>query len=124
VKLENYMLGRSPAEVSRARRAIAQACAGMSSDLVSIAQLLTSELVTNALTHGTGAIRLCVADEKGHVRVEVTDESRATPQHRSRGTQEENGRGLMLVERLSSAWGVRPARCGPGKTVWFTLRSR
>ena len=96
----------------------------MSSDLVSIAQLLTSELVTNALAHGAGDIHLCLVDEKGQLRVEVTDESLTSPRERHVGPQDEGGRGLMLLERLSSAWGVRPTRGAPGKTVWFTLRSR
>lgn len=96
----------------------------MSSDLISIAQLLTSELVTNALAHGTGEIHLRVADEKGHLRVEVSDEARVAPRRRDVGTQDESGRGLMLVERLSAAWGVRSSRGRPGKTVWFTLRTR
>lgn len=96
----------------------------MSSDLISIAQLLTSELVTNALAHGRGEIHLRVADEKGHLRVEVSDEARLAPRQRDIGPQDESGRGLMLVERLSAAWGVSPSGSGPGKTVWFTLRTR
>jgi anti-sigma regulatory factor (Ser/Thr protein kinase) len=96
----------------------------MSSDLVSIAQLLTSELVTNALSHGAGDIHLSLVDDKGQLLIEVTDESRTSPRQRHVEPQDESGRGLMLLERLSSAWGVKPAPGAQGKTVWFTLRSR
>ena len=124
VALERITLGRDPAEVGRARRHVARACAGMSSDLVSIAQLLTSELVTNALKHGRGDILLHVVDEKSQIRVEVSDEARGTPTRGVVDGRDESGRGLMLVERLSAAWGVRADRGRGGKTVWFTLRTR
>ena len=117
-------LDRNPAEVARARRYVAQQCADMPSDLRSIAQLLTSEVVTNAVEHGAGEIwlRLCKKDRA--LRVEVTDGSGSAPLRQQAGADSLRGRGLMIVESLASAWGVKPAEGASGKTVWFTLRIR
>jgi hypothetical protein len=48
--------------------------------------------------------------------VEVTDSSPALPQHRNYGPDATTGRGIALVEALSTAWGVESSPTG--KTVW------
>ncbi len=84
--------------------------------------LATNELVTNAILHGEGTLTVTVWLGDG-LRVVVTDEGGATP-HRSRVPQydEESGRGLHILEALTTRWGVIPRTVGPGKSVWFEFR--
>ena len=119
---QELRLHRHPAEVERARRQVAQFCAEMPGELSSVAELLASELVTNAVVHGAGDIllRLAVADHT--VRVEVADDSPHGPEPQPADTERLSGRGLWIVEELAAAWGVTPSTTGPGKAVWFTLR--
>lgn len=88
-------------------------------DLNTVAVLLTSELVTNAILHARTAVRLVAARTTEELIVEVWDGaplSTALPRHQLGG---EGGRGLVLVDRLAARWGVR--RAGPTKAVWFAL---
>jgi serine phosphatase RsbU (regulator of sigma subunit)/anti-sigma regulatory factor (Ser/Thr protein kinase) len=93
-------------------------------DLLADAELLTSELVTNAVLHAETPVRvMCRADGYG-VEVSVLDwqpgctipggPGRAADSHR------EAGRGLVMLAALSSSWGVTYASAA--KTVWFRLR--
>jgi anti-sigma regulatory factor (Ser/Thr protein kinase) len=85
-------------------------------------ELLTSELVTNALRHAvTGPavaqeISLRATLFADVVRVEVEDGD--PTMGRRVASDEEGGRGLLTVSRLAKEWGV--IRCSTGKTVWFT----
>jgi len=81
--------------------------------------LLTNELVTNAIVHGTGQVSVHVAWDDEEVRVEVDDHSTKRPVLRTIDPDAPNGRGLILVDRLSNGWGVLPRETG--KTVWFTI---
>ncbi|QES52224.1 hypothetical protein DEJ50_06650 [Streptomyces venezuelae] len=89
-------------------------------DTADVAELLATELVTNALVHtDQGAeVSLRLADTR--LRVEVRDGTARRPRPyvpiADDGT---HGRGLMLVQALADAWGVAPA--GGGKVVWFEL---
>ncbi|MER8231843.1 ATP-binding protein [Streptomyces sp. NPDC094049] len=82
------------------------------------AELLLTELVTNALQHGDGpsvAVRIHLRTR--YLGVAVTDGSAAVPVPRRPGPDAENGRGLFLVDALSTSWGVSP----DGGTTWFVL---
>ncbi|MFG2551438.1 ATP-binding protein [Streptomyces sp. NPDC048581] len=85
-----------------------------------IAELLTSELVTNAIVHTDDDAVLTATVGPGGLRVEVRDFVARRPRLRvpnaDNGT---NGRGLVLVQSLADAWGVRAH--GVGKAVWFEL---
>ncbi|PZG95925.1 phosphatase [Streptomyces sp. NTH33] len=90
---------------------------------VDSAVLLLSELLTNVLVH-TDADALLMAEvggEKGRrrLRVEVTDAGDDLPHKRRPGELASSGRGLVLIELLSDAWGVVPR--GRGKSIWFEL---
>jgi anti-sigma regulatory factor (Ser/Thr protein kinase) len=92
---------------------------------VDTAELLASELVTNALVHTDDdalfVVRLSGGGPADHrLRVEVHDRAARRPQPRDPEQHSTSGRGLMLVRSLSDAWGVRPQ--GPGKAVWFELQ--
>ncbi|MFH8220560.1 ATP-binding protein [Streptomyces sp. NPDC018057] len=91
------------------------------------AELLTAELVANAVEHTTGGgpIELLLELEPGGCRVEVRDPDPAPPGALTRpglappDPWREDGRGLLLIRALSSSCGHRPA--GAGKAVWFRL---
>ena len=88
-------------------------------DLLDTAELLVSEIVTNALVHAGTPIDVAFSFVDGGLRVEVTDGSPHAPTLRGYGPSAGTGRGLMLLEEMVDAWGVVPD--GPGKTVWFQI---
>lgn len=85
--------------------------------------LVVSELVTNAVVHTVSHRVVCELRDCGEqLRVSVQDEGcpAAAPRLR-RGSPEEGGRGLLLVDAVSSAWGAHHARHGAGRVVWAEL---
>jgi anti-sigma regulatory factor (Ser/Thr protein kinase) len=112
-------------QVRIARQHVAAACSGMERDLVEIAQLLVSELVSNAVQHGQGSVELALSSLPQRLRVEVSDEGPRQPSIRQSSPELlQRGRGLVILERLAAEWGVIAGATGRGKTVWFTLRCR
>jgi anti-sigma regulatory factor (Ser/Thr protein kinase) len=87
-----------------------------------VAELLTSELVTNAIVHTDhDAVLTATVGPRG-LRVEVRDFVARRPRLRVPVADEgTNGRGLFLVQSLADAWGVRAH--GVGKAVWFELEA-
>ncbi|MFF9012305.1 ATP-binding protein [Streptomyces sp. NPDC014870] len=85
-----------------------------------VAELLTSELVTNALIHTDHGAVVTATVVPDSLRVEVRDFVPGVPEPRvpvaDDGT---NGRGLVLVQELADSWGVEDH--GVGKVVWFEL---
>jgi hypothetical protein len=84
-------------------------------ELIPTTELLVSELVTNAVRYSRGEVTLRLVNEKALV-CEVLDTSAALPRLRQAGSEDENGRGLQVVRRLSKRWGAR--RTPTGKVVW------
>ncbi|MFJ4682904.1 ATP-binding protein [Streptomyces sp. NPDC091377] len=115
-------LGRADLRaVPEARRALRELLSGWERPEQSqIAELLTSELVTNALVHtDRDAVLTAEVGPRG-LRVEVRDFVAQRPRPGAPGPHDgTNGRGLTLVESLADAWGVRSH--GVGKSVWFEL---
>lgn len=93
---------------------------GLGAAEIEVATLLASELVTNAVVHGSAPIDIDVGTVDGGVRVSVGDRSPRVPSARAASEDEEHGRGLLLVGALSDRWGVDAQP--PGKRVWFELR--
>ncbi len=114
-------LARDPASATYARHRVREFCADMSPDLQATAQLLASELVTNALQHGAGAIEMHLSADPRTLRVEVSDQSPEPPQRMHASPGSTSGRGVMLVEAFASSWGITQ-HTGDGKGVWFVLR--
>jgi hypothetical protein len=81
--------------------------------------LVAGELVTHALQHAGPDIELSVAEYRSTIRVAVRDPSAAIPSPRT-GSDERSERGLLIVSRLSTSWGVLPTPNG-GKVVWAVL---
>lgn len=93
------------------------------------AELLVSELVTNAVQAGRAAaqscpVRLCLRANRTRLLILVWDASPIPPTRLSASGNAENGRGLLLVEALSErwAWYFVPQDRG-GKVVWALLKS-
>ena len=80
---------------------------------------MVSELATNCIRHANVGFELTVMRSGGQIRVEVTDAARGEPTMRSPGPEDPSGRGLLIVNMLSTSWGVEHAPVR-GKTVWFT----
>ena len=80
--------------------------------------LVVSELVTNAVMHGQGAIRLRLQVDAGDLRGEVIDDGGGFEHElRAAGPSATSGRGLLIVDRLTNRWGVHE-----GTThVWFEM---
>ncbi|MGW0191450.1 SpoIIE family protein phosphatase [Streptomyces sp. NPDC003362] len=115
----DWTLPREPRSVGRAREyARGQLLSWDLEPLVDTAELLVSELVTNALRYGEGEIRLRLLLDRTLV-CEVWDSGLVQPRRRRARDTDEGGRGLQLVGLLSAAWGSR--RTHRGKTVWFEL---
>ncbi|MFJ1702488.1 ATP-binding protein [Kitasatospora sp. NPDC088346] len=89
-------------------------------ELADTAELLTSELVTNALLHtGKGAVLEAVLTPGQRLRIEVQDGTTRLPGRRAPAEWATSGRGLLLVESLADDWGVHLR--GDGKVTWFEL---
>ncbi len=112
--------GRRPEEVPAARRFVRESLAGQPT--CSDAELLTSELVTNAVQHATGAGRVTVTVlRRGEVvHVDVIDDGRSGLLYWREATgQDEGGRGFQLVNEIARRWGFR--REPAGTCVWFEI---
>jgi anti-sigma regulatory factor (Ser/Thr protein kinase) len=110
-----------PASVGRARRFVAEQLAEIGvPDPGTAAELVVSELVTNAMIHARTYITVRVLPAAESARVEVVDGSTAMPGLRVASPLSDSGRGLMLVEHFARAWGID--RTEAGKVVWFVVQ--
>ncbi len=109
------------ARVRDARAFVSDHCrtANVSPDNADTAVLLTSEVVTNAFLHGRSLTTVTVNITHGAVRVDVSDDNTRHPFPVVPDDNALDGRGMAIVEALSTAWGVREEVLG--KTVWFAL---
>jgi len=85
------------------------------------AELLVSEVVTNAVLHARTEFSVEVLCAGELVRVSVHDRSPVIPKPRTYGADSTTGRGMRLVATLAVAWGVD--RHPAGKAVWFEVRA-
>lgn len=114
------MLGPGVEDVLEARRFLEERCREWDcGDLIPGAQLVVSELVTNALLHGGGTCQLRVRCVDGGLRIEVHDSGAGTPDLLVADTESESGRGLLIVSSVAEAWGVDTVT--EGKVVWAEL---
>jgi serine phosphatase RsbU (regulator of sigma subunit)/anti-sigma regulatory factor (Ser/Thr protein kinase) len=115
----HWLLSPRPAAVARSRRLIRQTLAGWSlTELRDIAELLVTELVTNAIRYATDPIELRLL-HTSTLLCEVRDDDHYLPILLEAGDLDEHGRGLFLVSRLAQRWGS--SRTAHGKVVWFEL---
>jgi anti-sigma regulatory factor (Ser/Thr protein kinase) len=114
-------LSDHPGEVSRARRLVASRLTRWGlADNDSVIVLLVSELVTNALRHGSAPLGLVARNRGDAIRVEVYDAAPGlTPKVHHGGPDITGGRGLWLVDVLASRWGWSGS--AREKCVWFEV---
>jgi len=89
------------------------------SEAIFTAELVVSELVTNAIRYGEPTIRLRLIHDAATLICEVSDGSHTAPHLRRAKTYDEGGRGLLLVAQLTQRWGSR--HTSEGKTIWAEL---
>ncbi|MBT3149516.1 ATP-binding protein [Streptomyces sp. CHD11] len=122
-----FDLPATPAAVRVARNGVRELLTArdVGDEVCDNAVMVTSELLTNALTHSAGDRVVCRLHlTAALIRVEVEDQARGPglPVLRRPGPDAQNGRGLLLVDALSSAWAVTGCPGRPGRTVWAELR--
>ncbi|WP_079277688.1 SpoIIE family protein phosphatase [Streptomyces sp. CB03234] len=113
-----WAVWRLPDAVMHARRFTARTLRGWGvAAEVDMALLVVSELVTNAIAHTRGEVRLDLTLAADRLRIAVNDASPRTPvKSTSVDWEATGGRGLLLVEAMSTAWGSVPL--SGGKQVW------
>jgi anti-sigma regulatory factor (Ser/Thr protein kinase) len=106
---------------ARARAAMRDVGARLAQDDLWRAQLIVTELVTNAVLHGPGGPVHVGLDAGGDgVRGHVADPGAGIQRSRARLESGEGGRGLDLVDKLSDGWGLADNR----SRVWFEVAPR
>ena len=85
-------------------------------DLGSTAQVVASELATNAVQHAQSPFCLSISRSSAAIGIEVRDTSFEPPEHLREDARHAGGRGVRLIAALSCAWGTRDEV--DGKTVW------
>ncbi|GGY67333.1 hypothetical protein GCM10010300_07780 [Streptomyces olivaceoviridis] len=87
--------------------------------MIQTAELLVSELITNAIRHGSGPPLIQLTWDGRWLRIAVSDAGDRRPRERATANTEPGGFGMQLLDRLARRWGVTPGH--PGKTVWAEL---
>ncbi|MEU6194428.1 SpoIIE family protein phosphatase [Streptomyces sp. NPDC047061] len=118
-RVATWDLPSDPAVVADARaRVLARLEAWHLPDLAFTAELVVSELVTNAIRYGQPPVQLRLI--RGAALIcEVSDGSGTAPHLRRARTYDEGGRGLLLVAQLAHRWGTRQQP--GGKTIWAEI---
>ena len=108
-------------DVAAARRFVLERCGQWGcGDLVEDAEMVVSELVTNAILHGAGRCQLSAGLSDAALRLQVLDPGAGMPDPQDARRGDETGRGLVIVSALCAAWGVE-ALPGGGKVVWAEI---
>lgn len=125
-----FRLSRCRQSVPRSRAALHAVLGGwgVGQEVLESAELVLSELVTNALrvrvpNDRQVGVRIARLLEDGLLRLEVSDAGSGRLEVRAPGDDETGGRGLLLVEALAQRWGVDERAGGIGKTVWAELKA-
>ena len=121
----NYQirLESSPPSVREARRFFARVAdeVGVMPEQRGLGVLALSELVTNAIVHGTGPVEVRAVEEGRSIRWEVSDDNPELPRPRAAAPEEAGGRGLAIVAAVAEGWGYERSGVPRGKHVWFLL---
>jgi anti-anti-sigma factor len=120
-------LPAGPAAVTVARLLVRRICeSSPMAALADEAELVISELVTNASLHGRPPIWLTASRRRNLLHLAIRDCEQQEPRIGGRdsefGDGRDGGRGLLVVDALCVAWGCTPT--ANGKVVWATMRSR
>jgi DNA-binding NarL/FixJ family response regulator len=115
-------LGANPQTPRLARRFVNSALDrwGAKSE-IELVELLVSELVTNSILHARSDVEVSVTIAADVARVSVFDSSPDPPVRKTVRPDGTTGRGLLMLDALSSAWGI--AFAPGGKSVWFEIKN-
>lgn len=114
------VLPHDPISASTARRVVRSTVHDWGcEEAVEAAELVTSELVTNALLHAGTRTELQVRLADDRLRIEVADDESSLPVVKNPGGEELGGRGLVMVDALAESWGCDAD--ATGKVVWCEL---
>ncbi|MER6131188.1 ATP-binding protein [Streptomyces sp. NPDC001815] len=98
---------------------------GHTTEVAARAELLTSELVSNAVKHSDGPVTVRLRTSPGIIRVGVMDNHPELPDPLPCTPDQDFGRGLFLIDALADTWGRYPlpagSRTAGWKVVWFEL---
>lgn len=83
------------------------------------AAIVVSELITNTVVHAGTGFRLEICLDTNSIRISVEDDEAGLPVLREPSLDAASGRGLVIVDRLATEWGVEPLQ--HGKIVWCDL---
>ena len=115
-------LAQNLQEPARARAFVIEQLAAYPQATRLDAALLVSELVSNVVQHGALPARISLRVENARLHVNVEDSSAAMPEGPGLPNVEApNGRGLIIVSSIATAWGITTAVGRAGKGVWFDL---
>lgn len=108
---------------SRARAWLSEHTPHLPEDTVEDALLIASELVTNAVRHGSPEVVLTFELTSDRVRIAVDDAGDSLPVVSAGrpSIDRPSGRGLLIVAEIAADWGVTRSEGRPGKTVWAEL---
>jgi CheY-like chemotaxis protein len=115
-------LAKDPAAPGAARRFVRSSLTDIDDAALDAVELLTSELVTNAVIHAGSEPHLVLVLHPDRVRIEVHDTDPRMPARRKPDEARPGGRGLLLLDQVASDWGVEPLE--GGKVVWFEVPRR
>jgi len=119
VRAVELVVGDDLDAVPRARKQVTGALSDVPPEVVDDVRLVVTELVTNGLLHGRGPVHVRAEQTTDGVRIEVEDAGPHLPVLPQPSTEAMTGRGLALVSRVASSWGITPVR--GGKVVWVEL---
>ncbi|MFF9030008.1 SpoIIE family protein phosphatase [Streptomyces iakyrus] len=115
-RIATWELSADPARVGEVRASAMRWLSGWGLDETGFAaELILSELITNAIRHGAAPIRVRLLYGRTLI-CEVSDASNTAPHLRRAASTDEGGRGLFLVAQLSQSWGTR--YLPEGKVIW------
>ncbi|MFD4604621.1 SpoIIE family protein phosphatase [Streptomyces sp. NPDC058464] len=118
-RVATYEPGTEPAAVALTRKWVAGTLAAWGLlELEYVAELVVSELVTNAIRYGREPVQLRLI-RGTELICEVSDASSTAPHLRRARAFDEGGRGLFIVAQLTQRWGSR--QTATGKTIWAEI---
>ncbi|MFE9776618.1 SpoIIE family protein phosphatase [Streptomyces sp. NPDC005775] len=122
-RLHQYIHQADPEGLSDARTIVRQALTDWNmAELADDAELVTGELLVNVLLHTEGGAVLTLEvlpEPVRRIRLSVQDRSSAWPRRRTPGETATSGRGLLLLDAVTTRWGIEPR--GEGKAVWCEI---
>lgn len=118
-RVASWQPGTEPTAVAQARKWLIRTLAAWNmQELEFVAELVVSELVTNAIRYGCRPIQLRLICDTALI-CEVSDGSSTAPHLRRARIFDEGGRGLLIVAQLTRRWGTR--QTPTGKTIWAEI---